>query len=97
MRCPETICWESPNPEIQGSIPCASTNMLCPRRLQIYMLESICCGAARARANHCATAGGPQTITSEAIGDRLIAAPRAPAFSGVETVLFRVDNTSRPA
>ena len=30
-------------------------------------------------------------------GGRLIAAPRAPAFSGVETVLFKVDKTSRPA
>jgi hypothetical protein len=25
MRCPETICLESLNPKVQGSIPCAST------------------------------------------------------------------------
>jgi len=29
MRCPETIRLESLNPKVQGSIPCASTNMLC--------------------------------------------------------------------
>jgi hypothetical protein len=26
---PETICRESLNPKVQGSISCASTNMLC--------------------------------------------------------------------
>jgi hypothetical protein len=31
MRRPETICLESLNPKVQGSIPCASTNLLCPR------------------------------------------------------------------
>src|SRR5450756_2401911 len=25
MRCSETNCWESLNPKVQGSIPCAST------------------------------------------------------------------------
>jgi hypothetical protein len=27
VRCSETICRESLNPKVQGSIPCASTNM----------------------------------------------------------------------
>jgi hypothetical protein len=31
VRRPETICRESLNPKVQGSIPCASTNMLCLR------------------------------------------------------------------
>jgi hypothetical protein len=30
MRWAETICLESLNPKVQGSIPCASTIMLCP-------------------------------------------------------------------
>jgi hypothetical protein len=42
MRCPDTICRESLNPKVQGSIPCASTNMLCLRRPTIYMLGSFC-------------------------------------------------------
>ncbi len=31
MTCPETICLEALNPKVQGSTPCASTIMLCPR------------------------------------------------------------------
>ena len=30
MRCPETTSLETLNPKVQGSIPCASTNLLCP-------------------------------------------------------------------
>jgi hypothetical protein len=41
VRCSETICRESLNPKVQGSIPCASTNMLCLRRPTIYMLWSV--------------------------------------------------------
>ncbi|GAC1650250.1 MAG: hypothetical protein NVS9B11_23420 [Candidatus Dormibacteraceae bacterium] len=31
MILPETQCRETLNPKVQGSIPCASTNMLCLR------------------------------------------------------------------
>jgi hypothetical protein len=42
MRCTETIHLESLNPKVQGSIPCASTSMLCLCSLTTYMLWLVC-------------------------------------------------------
>ena len=42
MRCPETIRLESLNPKVQGSIPCASTKMLCLRRpCELYVVVGL--------------------------------------------------------
>jgi hypothetical protein len=37
------------NPKVQGSVPCASTNMLCLRRPAIYTLWSVCRDASSLR------------------------------------------------
>ena len=37
------------NPKVQGSIPCASTNMLCLRRPMTYMLWVLCRAASHSR------------------------------------------------
>jgi len=46
---PETPCRKTLNPKVQGSIPCASTNMLYLRRLYDYMLWLGCRSASPLR------------------------------------------------